>query len=228
MTTARRPPRLKIEELHLLRLLASQGAARTPVDLTSRAAGEQLKVSQQAADRYLVALERAGYLTRRLAARGQRLSLTPAGLDALRKEFQSLRRIFEGPARIQISGVVTSGLGEGRYYLSQPGYVVQFSERLGYKPYPGTLNIRVPPKDLVTVETVKNWTGTRIDGFQATGRTFGGATCFVARVSGRSCHLIVPDRSHYQDVIELIAPVSLRETLHLKDDDPVDVDVQEV
>lgn len=228
MTTTRRPPRLKIEELHLLRLLASQGAARTPVDLTSRAVGDQLKVSQQAADRYLVALERAGYLTRRLAARGQRLSLTASGLEALRKEFQALRRIFEGPARIQISGVVTSGLGEGRYYLSQPGYVVQFSERLGYKPYPGTLNIRVPPKDLVTVETVKNWTGTRIDGFQATGRTFGGATCFVARVAGRSCHLIVPDRSHYQDVIELIAPVSLRTALHLKDNDPVDVDVQEV
>ncbi|HYK93555.1 MAG TPA: DUF120 domain-containing protein [Thermoplasmata archaeon] len=222
-----RSARLNSEKFELLRLLAQLGATRTAVDLTSREVGEKLGVSQQAADRYLVGLEKAGYLTRQLGQRRQRLTLTPTGVDALRTEYHHLRRLFEGPARIKITGVVTSGLGEGRYYLSQPGYVLQFQERLGYPPFPGTLNIRVGADELLTVSTVKHWTGIRIDGFQASGRTFGGATCFPTRMKGQACHLIVPDRTHYQDVIEVVAAVSLRETLGLKDTDPVEVEVAE-
>ncbi|MCI4337402.1 MAG: DUF120 domain-containing protein [Thermoplasmata archaeon] len=228
MAAVRATPRKpKAEEVRVLRLLAGLGAARAPVDLSSRELGERLEMSQQQADRYLLALEKRGWVTRRLAARRQRLSVTPLGWETLRAEYHALRRLFEGPSRLRVSGAVTSGLGEGRYYLSQPGYVVQFAERLGYKPYPGTLNVRVRPDDLAAVGAVRDWTGTRIDGFQAGGRTFGGATCFVARIGGKSCHLIVPDRSHYQDVIELIAPDSLRDSMHLKDTDPVEVEIEE-
>jgi riboflavin kinase, archaea type len=223
------PPssRLRAEQFELLRLLAQMGAIQSPVELTSREVGGKLGVSQQAADRYLVALERAGLLTRQLGGRRQRLTLTAAGVAVLRTEHHLLRRLFEGPARSTIAGAVASGLGEGRYYLSQPGYVVQFQERLGYAPFPGTLNIRVGPKELLTVGTVKHWAGIRIDGFQASGRTFGGATCFPAHLRGQASHLIVPDRTHYQDVVELVAPVSLRETLRLKDGDQVEVGVEE-
>ena len=223
----KRSERLVGEKFELLRLLAHLGGTRSAVDLTSREVGEKLGVSQQAADRYLVSLERAGFLTRQLGQRRQRLTLTPEGIEELRRNYHHLRRLFEGPARMKIAGVVTSGLGEGRYYLSQPGYVVQFQERLGYTPFPGTLNVRVGSDELLTVGTVKHWTGIRIDGFQASGRTFGGATCFPGRLKGQACHLIVPDRSHYQDVIELVAPVSLRETLGLRDTDAVDVQVEE-
>ncbi len=223
----KRSGRLKAEDLELLRVLAQLGGTRSAVELTSRQVGEKLGVSQQAADRYLVGLEHRGLLTRQFARRRQRLTLTTAGMDELRKQYHQLRRLFEGPARMEIAGVVTSGLGEGRYYLSQPGYVLQFTERLGYGPYPGTLNVRVGSEEILKVGAVKNWTGVRIDGFQASGRTFGGATCFPARLRGQSCHLIVPDRSHYQDVIEIIAPVSLRETLDLKDGDAATVELAE-
>lgn len=217
----------KAEEVRVLRMLAGLGAARAPVDLSSGELGERLAMSQQQADRYLVTLEKRGWVTRRLSGRRQRLAVTPAGWETLRAEYHALRRLFEGPSRLRIAGVVTSGLGEGRYYLSQPGYVVQFAERLGYKPYPGTLNVRVHADDLVAVGGVRDWTGIRINGFQAAGRTFGGATCFVARIGGHPSHLIVPDRSHYQDVIELIAAECLRDALHLKDNDAVDVEVEE-
>jgi riboflavin kinase len=105
----------------------------------------------------------------------------------------------------------------------QPGYLVQFTERLGYSPYPGTLNVQVPPSDLPRVTAVKDWRGIRIDGFTASGRTFGGATCFVARLGGRPCHLIVPDRTHHKEVVEFIAAEFLRESLAVKDGDQVDV-----
>ncbi len=220
-------PRPQGETLAVLKLLASSGADHTPVVLTSREVGDRLGVSQQAADRYLVALEAAGLVDRALAQRRQRLQLTPAAMELLRTEYHSYRRIFEGPATVAFSGDVTSGLGEGRYYLSQPGYVVQFTERLGYTPYPGTLNVRLAAPALRKAGLVATWSGIRIDGFQASGRTFGGATCFPARLRGRSCHLIHPDRSHYKDVVEFVAAERLRDSLHLKDGDRVEVSLAE-
>jgi len=220
-------PRPRGDALAVLKVLAVAGGDHTPVVFTSRAVGERIGVSQQAADRYLLALEASGLITRSLAQRRQRLVVTPAGMALLRAEYHGYRRIFEGPSKVSLSGKVTSGLGEGRYYLSQPGYVVQFTERLGYTPYPGTLNVRVGPAALRRASLVAEWSGVRVDGFHASGRTFGGATCFPARMNGHPCHLIHPDRSHYKDVIEFIARDCLREVLHLKDDDTVAVAIEE-
>jgi len=220
-------PTVKGEERAVLQLLAAQGGAHAAVVITSGEVGRQLGVSQQAADRYLVALDKSGLIQRTIAHRRQRILLTPDAVGVLRKEYHAYRRIFEGPAQIRFTGEVCSGLGEGRYYLSQPGYVLQFSERLGYAPYLGTLNVHVRPADLVRVASVKDWKGIRIDGFQASGRTFGGATCYTARLGGRACHLIVPDRTHHKDVVEFIAPEFLRGALGVKDGDAVEVEVDE-
>jgi riboflavin kinase len=219
--------RPKGPELAILRLIATLGGHHTPIVLTSREIGEKLGVSQQAADRYLIALESRGLLLRQMAARRQRLSLPPSAMDLLRHEYQGYRRIFEGPATIRFTGTLQSGLGEGRYYLSQPGYVLQFTERLGYAPFPGTLNIGVPPDALAQVETVRHWAGVRIDGFQAAGRTFGGATCYEARLAGRACHAIIPDRTHHENVVEFVSPECLREALQAKDGDAIPVQIQE-
>lgn len=214
-------------ELAILRLLAGLGGSHTPVVLTSRELGERVGISQQAADRHLVALAKRGLLTRQLAARRQRITLAPAAMELLRSEYEQYRRIFEGPGRLRFSGEVASGLGEGRYYLSQPGYVVQFTERLGYTPYPGTLNVRVGPAERERLDAARHWKGRRIDGFQAAGRTFGGATCFEARLGDRRCHWIVPDRTHHTDVAEFISADFLREKLAVKDGDKVSVEIEE-
>ena len=234
MTAAPRPgasrpsrPRARGEVLEILRLLAHAGADHTPVVLTSRELGERLGVSQQAAARYLVDLERREYVVRTLANRRQRLHLTVPAMDLLRAEYRDYRRIFEGPGHTTITGEVVSGLGEGRYYLSQPGYVVQFTERLGYTPFPGTLNVRLRPSEARRLAVVRDWNGTRIDGFEAGGRTFGGATCYATVLNGRRCHLIRPDRSHYQDVIEFVAPERLRSRLRLHDGDAVKAHLEE-
>jgi riboflavin kinase len=218
---------VKGPELAILRLLAGLGGGHTPVVLTSRELGERVGISQQAADRHLVSLAKRNLLTRQLAARRQRISLTPAAMELLRTEYEQYRRIFEGPGRLRFSGEVASGLGEGRYYLMQPGYVVQFTERLGYTPYPGTLNVRVGAADRGRIDAARHWKGIRIDGFHAAGRTFGGATCFVARIGGRPSHWIVPDRTHHTDVAEFIAPEFLREALPAKDGDVVAVEIEE-
>ncbi len=220
-------PRPQGDTLAVLKWLALAGADQTPAVVTSREIGEALGVSQQAADRYLVAIEKRGLITRSLAQRRQRVQLTPAAMSLLRSEYRTYHRIFEGPERLSFTGKVVSGLGEGRYYLSQPGYVVQFTERLGYAPFPGTLNVRLAGPALRKVELLSSLRGLRIDGFQASGRTFGGATCFPARLNGHRCHLIHPDRTHYQDVVEFVAPDCLRDALGLTDGTSVQAEVEE-
>lgn len=223
------PPsrRSRGEELRILKILALAGADRESVEIASGEVGRRVGASQQAADRHLVALERRGEILRTLQGRHPRVAVTPKGMDALRAEYVGLRRIFEGPSRLRFHGTVVSGLGEGRYYLSQPGYSSQFPPQVGYLPFPGTLNVRLDRETLRRVSVVRHWSGIRIEGFQDAGRTFGGATCFPAHLKGSACHLIRPDRTHYEDVIELIAPVSLRDTLNLKDHTNVEVELEE-
>ncbi|MHB8352742.1 MAG: DUF120 domain-containing protein, partial [Thermoplasmata archaeon] len=139
MPTSSRPARLKPEEVELLKHLARVSGEGRPAELSSKEVGGLLGVSQQAADRYLRRLASEGKISRNLGGRKQRLELLPGGRDELQRQYGELRRIFDGPARLAFSGIVVSGLGEGRYYLSRPGYLVQFAERLGYTPYPGTL-----------------------------------------------------------------------------------------
>lgn len=224
---AARSAGFRYEELEVLRLLGQRGADRTPLVASSREIGDALGFRQQATDRYLISLAAQGLIVRSLDARKQRLGLTAAGLDRLRREFTSLRRIFEGPGRLDLTGTVSSGLGEGRYYLSQPGYKLQFTERLGYSPFPGTLNVRLSEAELRRAATLRYWKGIRIDGFTAGGRTWGGATCLRAQVGGSPGHLITPDRTSHTDVIEFIAPAELRRELSLKDGQPISLLIEE-
>ena len=124
-------------------------------------------------------------------------------------------------------GAIASGLGEGRYYLSRARLRCPIHRAARVSPVPGTLNVRVGPEALRKLTLLGDWRGIRIDGFQASGRTFGGATCFPARMNGHPCHLIHPDRSHYKDVVEFVAALCLRETLPVKDLDTVAIDLEE-
>jgi len=40
-------------------------------------------------------------------------------------------------------GRVVGGLGQGQYYISRKGYRNQFFQKLGFVPFPGTLNIKL-------------------------------------------------------------------------------------
>ena len=69
--------------------------------------------------------------------------ITNLGEDALQNEHQHYKQIFEFTDRVLIKGKVISGMGEGRYYTEQDGYIQQFKEKLGFIPFPGTLNVEI-------------------------------------------------------------------------------------
>ena len=86
-------------------------------------------------------IESAGLLERDVVSDGQWVELTPEGRSRLREEYEQYRRVFEAAGSVELRGTVTSGMGEGRHYISLPGYMEQFESRLGYAPFAGTLNV---------------------------------------------------------------------------------------
>jgi riboflavin kinase len=122
-----------------------------------------------------------------------------------------------------IRGTVVTGMGEGQYYVTQDSYQEQFLSKLGFRPYEGTLNLRVMPADLYKLDILRRSPGIKIKGFERSGRTFGDVICHLATLQNIECAVVVPSRSHYEDVMEVLCKYHLRRTLGLKDGDQVDI-----
>ena len=217
-------------DVEALKQLAMLGAMDEAVDLASADFAALLDLSQQTASRRLIELAEAGLIQREMGVRKQRIRVTEDGRALLRTEHMLYRRLFEDQGHVTITGTVKSGLGEGRYYLSRPGYVSQFESRLGWVPYPGTLNLELSGPEANKLRFLRRNPVHTIEGFQAEGRTFGGVTCHPASVHGPTgttiqCAAILPHRSHYTTTLELIAPVRLRDAIPCTDGSELDVTV---
>jgi riboflavin kinase len=156
------------------------------------------------------------------------VTVTRKGEDMLQREFTDYHHIFEhAPSRMILQGSVISGLGEGRYYMSLPHYRKQFSEVLGYTPFPGTLNLRLDSASIEMRKKLEASPWIPIDGFTAENRTFGAARCKECRIQDIPCAIVVPGRSHYpEDIIEVISAVELRSALSVEEKEMVTVEVE--
>ena len=209
-----------------LKHIALRGGLKDFVALSSRELGEALAVSQQSASQRILELLNDGLIQRDLASRKQRVKIVAKGLETLQREYADYLRIFELRDKIAITGRATSGLGEGAFYMRQKGYKEQFRKKLGFEPYEGTLNLKVSGSELPKLILLLGEKGIPIDGFEAAGRTFGGAKVFRAQVKGVGCAVILPIRTHHTDVLEVISKEFLRNRLGIADGDPVALDVE--
>ncbi len=218
---------IPVEDLQCLKVIALRGGCKGPVFVSSQSIGKMLAISQQTASRRLKGLESRGLITRTIAADGQHVTITGSGEEELRMEYQDYCRIFsERNKGYILSGMVVSGIGEGKYYMSLEPYKQQFNTHLGFEPYPGTLNIRLSSSSLPVRKKIDALDWIRIKGFSTDGRTFGDAKCLPCRIGTIPCGIVMPGRTHYpEDIIEVIAPVALRRKLGVEDTDTVTVEV---
>ncbi|MEF8807761.1 DUF120 domain-containing protein [Natronomonas sp.] len=226
--------RVGYDELATLKLVALDGALEGRVTVTCATLADRLDASNQTASRRLQQLEDADFLEREMAGDGQRVAVTEAGERALQREYADYRRLFEGDADVELAGVITSGMGEGRHYISLSGYMEQFRDRLGYEPFPGTLNVDLDDDSVRARARMDALDPVGIDGWEDDERTYGPAFCWPATIEtadGRryeQAHVIAPERTHHgEDQLEIIAPDKLREELGLEDDDHVTIHVSE-
>ena len=152
------------------------------------------------------------------------------GTQALNNLYSNLRFLIETayPPSITLEGTVFTGLGEGAYYISKEHYKKQFIEKLGFIPYPGTLNLKITTEyDLKTRAELDAYPAIEVQGFKNENRTFGVVKCYPAIIDNKiKGALIFALRSHYdRSVLEVIAPVCIRKRLNLKDGYKVKVEV---
>lgn len=214
------------ESLAALKELGLLGAVSSFVEVSSGDLAKKLRTSQQTASRRILELEKVGLIRREKGVRSQLVRLSEEGVSLLMDEMHSYKRIFEQSRQLKIKGKVASGLGEGRYYLDQKGYIDQFVARLGFKPYPGTLNLEVRGAELNKLRILKASPAIAIDAFRDQERTFGAVDAWRARIGGVACAAILPKRTHHTRTLEIIAPEYLRDRLKVGDGDELEVHVQ--
>jgi riboflavin kinase len=224
-TMARASAIVKPRDILVLKTLALLGGTEDYVVMSSRELGDRLLTTQQTASLRILDLLKRGYLTRRVGARKQGLMLTPKGIEVLRHEHSDYMRIFEFTKELEVRGEVFSGIGEGKYYISQADYKRQFKEKLWFVPFPGTLNVKLAGGELSKMNILREAPGIEIEGFNKEGRTFGPGKCFLATINNEDCAIIIPRRTHYNNVLEVISKDYLREKLGLSDGDTVELHI---
>jgi riboflavin kinase len=223
---------LGADGLVTLKELALLGALDGTKKLSCSDLADRLDASTQTASRRLQHLDEEEYVDRDIVSDGQWVEITDGGERRLQAEYADYRRLFERDAGVSLTGVVTSGMGEGRHYISLSGYMRQFKERLGYEPYAGTLNIDLTAESIRRRAHLGAIEPITIEGWEDDERTYGPAYCYPATVradeSYGPAHIIAPERTHHgDDHLEVIAPDRLRDALGLEDDDEVTVDVEQ-
>jgi riboflavin kinase len=195
--------------------------------VTTEALAKRLGSSQQTISRKIRELESSGLISRVSHSRGQFITLTDEGRKSLRRKYLELRDVIERPASegLSFGGHLISGSGEGRYYVSQDEYFLQFNEKIGFRPFLGTLNIRLKSMNDInsknSMEKIKPV-------IRKENRTFGDIKCYPCIINRKiKGSVVIPDRTHHpHDVLEIISPVNLRKELSLKEGDYVHIELR--
>ncbi len=165
-------------------------------------------------------------ITRTKGIKEYLVAITPEGKKLLRDLNIDLDEIFK-PKPTEIRGTVIEGLKDGRYYLGLNEYKQNIRKKLGFVPYPGTLNVRLNLENIGGKERLQRKPGVEIGGFKKGDRIFGSIKCFECRINGLKGSIVLPERSHYgPDILEIISPFELRKKLNLKNGDEVVINVE--
>ena len=217
-------------QIFTLLKLAEMGAHRRTAKISTEYLAGRLGLSQQTASRYLIELESKGWIKRTITTEGCLIKITDSGMKELENLYSNLRFLMESayPPSVTLEGTVFTGLGEGAYYIAKEEYRKQFIEKLGFDPYPGTLNLKLATEyDVAARKELEAYPAVDVGGFTSDDRTFGQVKCYPTIIENKvKGALISALRSHYDaSVLELIAPVSLRKHLKLKDGHKVKVEI---
>ena len=178
---------LKTQHLLTLAHILSKWGKHNFVNFTTTSLGKEIGKSQQSASLHLKELELGGFIERIQSGRKQSIKITNKGFIELSSLHNLLSKLISrSPNSLSITGTITSGMGEGAYYMSLKGYTKQFKSKLGYIPYPGTLNVKLKEKKFSeAISQLSNYQGIKINSFSDGKRTFGWVKCFKSKINNK-------------------------------------------
>jgi CTP-dependent riboflavin kinase len=125
---------------------------------------------------------------------------------------------------LKIVGTVTTGTGEAGRITELPWVKIQFIEKLGIDPHPGTFNIEAAASDLHKLNILRHAKAIEILPAQqhhCKGISF--HALIAGKVRGAVIIPMIPD--YPPEKLELISKVNIKKALGIKDGDLVDIEV---
>jgi riboflavin kinase, archaea type len=121
-----------------------------------------------------------------------------------------------------LRGKVFSGHGEGAKFVSLNWALRQIAAKVGFKPYPGTLNVKLTGESANLRKLAEQKMIYRI----SPPNGYCSGLISEASISNIKCAIVIPLVKDYpNDVLEVIAPFNLRKKLKIRDGDTVSVNV---
>jgi CTP-dependent riboflavin kinase len=121
--------------------------------------------------------------------------------------------------RLKISGKIFSGAKQGAFFTQLDWVREQCRQKLGFVPWPGTLNLEIPLDSMSLIEELRAEEGIELvppDSNYCSGRVF------PVSIEGIPAAIVSPAenvRVHGKNIIEIISPKWLKEALGVKDGD---------
>jgi CTP-dependent riboflavin kinase len=129
---------------------------------------------------------------------------------------------------LKITGKIVRGAKQGAFFTQLDWVREQCLEKLGFAPWPGTLNLEIPKDSLSIIEKLEPKEGIELvppDSNYCSGRVF------PVSIDGIPGAIVLPAedvRVHAKNVIEIISPKMLKETLGVEDGDWVTLIINEL
>lgn len=129
---------------------------------------------------------------------------------------EDIKMVTEG-TNMEIKGIIVSGTHEGSYFMSLEVYQGEFLEKLGFKPFPGTLNLEISKEDTKSILDLSDKMGI----IKGSGK-FGDVKFLLAQLNRKiSGAVLFPVKTeHSNEILEFVADENLREAYNLNDGDP--------
>ena len=120
-----------------------------------------------------------------------------------------------------ITGKIVSGVKKGAFFTNLDWVQEQCQTKLGFKPYAGTLNLEIDAEKIPFFEALWQQGGIEL---VPPDSNFCSERVYPVSVMGVSGAVVAPAedvRVHGKNIIEVIAPISLKEALDADDGDSV-------
>ena len=122
-----------------------------------------------------------------------------------------------------LRGKVVSGAGNAAFFTQLDWVRTQSRQKLGFEPFPGTLNIEILPETLAVAGSLRSQKGIELIPADP---NFCSAKVVRASIGGIDAAIVIPEKNvriHGDRTLEVIAPVRLKTALGIDDGDTVEI-----
>jgi len=124
-----------------------------------------------------------------------------------------------------LTGQIVRGIEQGAFFTQLDWVQEQCLEKLGFKPYPGTLNLEIANENIAIIEALQAQGGIELvppDSNFCAGFVF---PITVERISGAMVAPAAEVKVHGKNIIEIISHLGLKDALGVEDGDWVTVTI---